>query len=64
MKFFGLVYVGPFPHVKGSGWNNIQWEDRTKQRGHVYDERLYGELYHRNDYEKFQHVTEIQIGVE
>ena len=64
MKFFSLIYVGPFPHEQGSGWANIRWEDRAKEFGHTYDERLYRELYHRYDYLNFQHVTEVQISIE
>lgn len=63
MKFFSLIYVGPFPHEQGSGWENIHWEDRAQKYGHSYDERLYRELYHRYDYENFQHITEIQISI-
>lgn len=64
MKFASLFYVGPFPHQKGSGWEHIRWEDRAKEKGRVYDERVYRELYHTYDYENFQHITEIQIRVE
>lgn len=64
MKYASLVYVGPFPHQEGSGWEEIRWEDRAKSKGCVYDERMYRELYHRFDYQNNQHVTEIQISVE
>ena len=64
MKFASLVYVGPFPHQEGSGWEEIRWEDRARDKGCVYDERMYRELYHRFDYQKYQHITEIQISVE
>ena len=64
MKFASLVYVGPFPHQEGSGWEKIRWEDRAREKGCVYDERMYRELYHRYDFQKNQHVTEIQISIE
>ncbi len=64
MKFASLVYVGPFPHQEDSGWEKIRWEDRAKEKGCVYDERMYRELYHRFDFDRNQHVTEIQISVE
>ena len=64
MKFASLVYVGPFPHQNDSGWEKIRWEERAKEKGCVYDERMYRELYHRYDFQKNQHVTEIQISVE
>ena len=63
MKFASLVYVGPFPHQDGSGWEEIRWEDRARDKGCVYDERVYRELYHRYDYQKYQHITEIQISI-
>lgn len=64
MKFASLVYVGPFPHQEDSGWEKIRWEDRAREKGCVYDERMYRELYHRYDFQKNQHITEIQISVE
>lgn len=64
MKFASLIYVGPFPHQEGSGWARIRWEDRAREKGCVYDERLYRELYHKYEYENNQHITEIQISIE
>ena len=64
MKFASLVYEGPFPHQENSGWDRIRWEDRAKDNGFVYTERLYRELYHRVDYETHRHVTEVQIEIE
>lgn len=64
MKYASLVYVGPFPHQEGSGWEEIRWEDRARDKGCVYDERVYRELYHQYDYQRNQHITEIQISVE
>ncbi len=64
MKFASLVYVGPFPHQEDSGWEKIRWEDRARKKGCVYDERMYREMYHRYDFERNQHITEIQISVE
>lgn len=64
MKFASLVYVGPFPHQEGSGWEKIRWEDRAREKGCMYDERMYRELYHRYDFQTNQHVTEIQISIE
>ena len=63
MKVASLVYVGPFPHQDGSGWKEIRWEDRAEDKGCVYDERMYRELYHRYDFSKNQHIAEIQISV-
>ena len=63
-KFASLVYVGPFPHQEDSGWEKIRWEDRAREKGCVYDERMYRELYHRYDFQKNQHITEIQISIE
>lgn len=64
MKFVSLVYVGPFPYQEGSGWEKIRWEDRAREKGCVYDERLYRELYHKYDFPTNQHITEIQISIE
>ena len=64
MKFASLVYVGPFPHQEGSGWEKIRWEDRAREKGCIYDELMYRELYHRYDFTKNQHITEIQISIE
>lgn len=63
MKFASLVYVGPFPHQEGSGWQKIQWEARAREKGCVYDERMYRELYHRYDFANNQHITEVQISI-
>ena len=64
MKFSSLIYVGPFPHQEGSGWERIRWEDRAREKGCVYDERVYRELYHEYDFQNNQHITEIQISIE
>lgn len=64
MKFASLVYEGPYPHEPNSGWDNIRWEERARQSGHVYTERLYRELYHRYDHRARRHITEIQIEIE
>ena len=64
MKFSSLIYVGPFPHQEGSGWARIRWEDRAREKGCVYDERVYRELYHEYDFQNNQHITEIQISIE
>ncbi len=64
MKVASLVYEGPFPHQPNSGWHRIRWEDRARDKGLVYTERVYRELYHRYDYQTHRHVTEIQIEVE
>lgn len=63
MKFASLVYVGPFPYQEGSGWEKIRWEDRAREKGCVYDERMYRELYHKYDFPTNQHITEIQISI-
>ena len=66
MKFASLIYVGPFPHETGNGWHRIRWAERAREKGYVYTERLYRELYHRYDYDSAarRHVTEIQIEIE
>ena len=64
MKFASIIYHGPFPHEPMSGWGNIQWEQRAKDKGFVYTERLYRELYHLYDFDNKRHVTEVQIEVE
>lgn len=63
MKFASLVYEGPFPHEPDSGWQQLRWEERAKEKGLVYTERLYRELYHVFDHESRQHITEVQIEV-
>ena len=63
MKFASLVYEGPFPHEPDSGWQQLRWEERAKEKGLVYTERLYRELYHVFDHETRQHITEVQIEV-
>ena len=64
MKFASIIYHGPFPHEPMSGWGHIQWERRAKDKGLVYTEQLYRELYHLYDFEKKRHITEVQIEVE
>ncbi len=64
MKFASVIYHGPFPHEPKSGWGNIHWERRAKNKGLVYTERLYRELYHQYDFENKWHISEIQIEVE
>ena len=63
MKFASLIYEGPFPHEPNSGWQHLRWEDRAQQKGLVYTERLYRELYHVFDHETHQHITEVQIEI-
>ena len=64
MKFFSLIYIGPFPHQPNSGWDQIRWHDRALARGVTYNEEMYRELYHRYDYTDFQHITEIQLSID
>ena len=67
LKVASLLYVGPFPHEAGTGWQELRWEDRARERGQVYTEKLYRELYHRFDYSpagERAHVVEVQIEIE
>jgi len=64
MKLASIIYHGPFPYQENSGWGNIDWERRAKEKGLVYTERLYRELYHLFDFEDHWHVTEIQMEIE
>jgi len=67
LKMASLLYVGPFPRESGTGWQELRWEERARQAGHKYTERLYRELYHHFDYAPSgnrQHVVEVQIEVE
>lgn len=67
LKMASLLYVGPFPHEPGTGWPELRWEERARQAGHKYTERLYRELYHHFDHtssDNRQHVVEVQIEVE
>ena len=64
LKVASIIYRGPFPYQKNSGWQRIQWEERAKQKGLKYTETLYRELYHHYDFENNQHITEIQIEIE
>ena len=64
MKFASIVYHGPFPFEPMSGWGNIHWEQRAKDKGLVCTDRLYRELYHLYDWENKWHVTEVQIEIE
>lgn len=67
LKVASLLYVGPFPHEAGTGWQELRWEERARRNGHVYTEKLYRELYHRFDYSpsgERAHVVEVQIGIE
>ena len=67
LKVASLLYVGPFPHETGTGWHELRWEERARQAGHAYTERLYRELYHHFDYTPsgmHQHVVEVQIEIE
>ena len=63
MKFASLIYEGPFPHEPDSGWQQLRWEERAKEKGLVYTERLYREIYHAFDHETHQHITEVQIEI-
>ena len=63
MKFASLIYEGPFPHEPNSGWQQLRWEERAKEKGLVYTERLYRELYHAFDHETHRHITEVQIEI-
>ena len=62
-KFASLIYEGPFPHEPNSGWQQLRWEERAKEKGFVYTERLYRELYHAFDHQTQQHITEVQIEI-
>jgi hypothetical protein len=64
MKVASIVYEGPFPHEPMSGWGNIEWERRAREKGLVYTERVYRELYHACDFEGHRHITEIQLEIE
>jgi hypothetical protein len=64
MKFASIIYLGPFPHQPNTGWGNIHWEQRARDKGLIYTERLYRELYHVYDFEENRHVTEIQLEIE
>jgi len=64
MNFASIVYEGPFPHEPDSGWDHIRWEDRAREKGLVYTQRLYRELYHDYDYTSLRHITEVQIEIE
>lgn len=64
MKFASLIYIGPFPHQSNSGWQHIRWSDRAAAKNLHYNEDVYRELYHKFDYDQFQHVTEIQISID
>ena len=63
MKFASLIYEGPFPHEPNSGWQQLRWEERAEEKGLVYTERLYRELYHAFDHQTQQHITEVQIEI-
>ena len=63
MKVASLIYEGPFPHEPNSGWQELRWEERAKDKGFVYTERLYRELYHAFDHETHRHITEVQIEI-
>ncbi len=63
MKFASLIYEGPFPHEPDSGWQQLRWEERAQEKGLVYTERLYRELYHVFDHQTRQHITEVQIEI-
>lgn len=64
MRFFSLIYVGPFPHQQHSGWGNLRWDQRAEEKNLIYNEIVYRELYHRYDYGTDQHVTEIQLSID
>ncbi|MDA0790934.1 MAG: GyrI-like domain-containing protein [Proteobacteria bacterium] len=64
LKVASIIYEGPFPHEQGSGWQHIRWEERAREAGLRYTQRLYRELYHGYDYDTGRHITEIQIEIE
>jgi len=64
LKVCSILYIGPFPYQKNSGWKKINWERRAAESGYKYTEVLYRELYHRYDFGgRNQHVTEIEISI-
>jgi len=63
MTFASLIYEGPFPHEPNSGWQKLRWEERAEEKGLVYTQRLYRELYHAFDHQTQQHITEVQIEI-
>ena len=64
LKVCSILYIGPFPYQKNSGWGQIDWERRAAEAGYKYTEVLYRELYHRYDFGgNNQHVTEIEISI-
>ncbi len=65
LKVCSILYIGPFPYQKNSGWQKINWERRATEAGYKYTEVLYRELYHRYDFGgRNQHVTEIEISID
>ena len=63
LKVASIIYHGPFPHERMSGWGNIEWEQRARDKGLVYTEKLYRELYHCYDFESHWHITEVQMAI-
>ena len=64
LKVCSILYIGPFPYQKHSGWQKINWERRAVEAGYKYTEVLYRELYHRYDFGgRNQYVTEIEISI-
>lgn len=64
LRVASVVYEGPFPYQDDSGWGNIEWERRAKEKGFVYTEKVYRELYHDYDWGDNRHITEIQLSIE
>ncbi len=63
LRVASIAYEGPFPHQPKSGWGEIQWERRAKEKGLVYS-GLYRELYHAYDWAENRHVVEIQMQID
>jgi hypothetical protein len=65
LKVCSIVYRGPYPAEPNSGWNQIRWAERAKERGFAYTERLYRELYLRDGLKKptRTRITVVEISV-
>lgn len=65
VKVSSIVYRGPYPNEPSSGWSQIRWAERAKEKGFEYTEKLYRELYFREGGKapKRPRITVIEISI-
>ena len=65
VRVSSIVYRGPYRAEPGSGWDQIRWAERAKEKGFEYTEQLYRELYFRDGKatSKLRRITVVEISI-